>query len=70
MNRTPEELIDAIAFALENDGIGGILIGDNEFARLVLEWRKLKADREKLFKAHHVEMVRADVAEEELRNHK
>lgn len=40
MNRTPQELIDAIAFALENDAIDGILVGDNEFARLVLDWRE------------------------------
>jgi len=40
MNRTPDELIDAMAFAATDKG-GSItmLMGDNEIARLVLAWR-------------------------------
>lgn len=43
MNRTPDELIDALAFAaLDRNGSVTFLIGDNEIARLVLAWREMK----------------------------
>jgi len=37
---TAKEIINAIAFAVENGGIDTLLIGDNEAARLVEDWRK------------------------------
>lgn len=42
MNRMPDELIDAMAFAATDRG-GSItmLMGDNEIARLVLAWRNM-----------------------------
>ena len=39
MNRTPEEIIDALAFAVEHGGVDTMLIGDNEAARLAVSWR-------------------------------
>ena len=42
MNRSADELIDAMAFCLVDKGASGFLIGDNEMARLVTEWRRMK----------------------------
>ena len=39
LDRTPKELIDYMAFAVQNDGVGAIMFGDNELAGLVLDWR-------------------------------
>lgn len=44
MNRSPDEIIDALAFALENGGVSTVLIGDNEAARLVTSWRETKEE--------------------------
>lgn len=43
MNRSPDELIDAMAAAATADaGKITVLMGDNEIARLVLAWRSFK----------------------------
>jgi len=42
-DRSPKELIDYFAFTIENDGISHIVMGDNELARLVMDWRKKEA---------------------------
>ena len=43
MNRSADELIDAMAFAaLDKGGNVTFLAGDNELARLVTEWRRMK----------------------------
>jgi hypothetical protein len=42
MNRTPDQIIDAMEVCCVDHGANGFLIGDNEMARLVLEWRNLK----------------------------
>lgn len=46
MDRTPDEVINAMEFCLLNGRASAFLIGDNEMARLVLEWRELKDARE------------------------
>ncbi len=42
MNRTADELINAMAFCLLDGKASGFLIGDNEMARLVVEWRRMR----------------------------
>lgn len=39
-DRNPKELIDYFAFTVENDGVSHIVLGDNELARLVMDWRE------------------------------
>lgn len=47
MNRTPNELTDALAFAIVNGGVSTVLVGDNELSRLIVDWRE-KSDEIKL----------------------
>jgi hypothetical protein len=42
MNRTADEIITAMEFCALNGGASAFLIGDNEMARLVTEWRAMK----------------------------
>ena len=46
MNRTPDELIAEMEHCILNGRASAFLIGDNEMARLVLEWRELKDARD------------------------
>ena len=46
MDRTPDEVINAMEHCLLHCGGSAFLIGDNEMARLVLEWRELKNAKE------------------------
>lgn len=46
MNRSTDELIAAMAVCLLDGGASAFLIGDNEMARLVTEWRDMKAATE------------------------
>ena len=72
VDRTPEQIIDAIAFALENGGIDTLRIGDNESALLVLDWREKKealaaiASRSLLAMAANGDVV--DIARKALKN--
>lgn len=43
MNRTPDEVIAEMEHCILNGRASAFLIGDNEMARLVLEWRDVKA---------------------------
>ena len=43
MNRSADELIDAMAFCVVDRGASAFLIGDNEMARLVEAWREMKS---------------------------
>lgn len=59
MNRTPDELIAAMEFCLLDGGASAFLIGDNEMARLVLEWRELKSATELAFARGKLEGINA-----------
>lgn len=43
MNRSADEIIDAMAFCVLNGGANAFLIGDNEMARLVEAWREMRS---------------------------
>ncbi len=43
MNRSADELIEAMAFCVVDRGASAFLIGDNEMARLVEAWRDMKS---------------------------
>lgn len=42
MNRTPDQIIDAMAFCALDGGASAFLMGDNEMARLITEWRSMR----------------------------
>lgn len=43
MNRSADEIIEAMAACVLNGGAYAFLLGDNEMARLVEQWREMKS---------------------------
>lgn len=65
MNRTPDEIIASIEMCATS-GVGNLLIGDNEMARLVLAWREKDVEIERLRAALEAAVGREKAAERTL----
>ena len=64
MNRMPNDLIDAMAFAAtDRGGSVTMLMGDNEIARLVLAWRNMTERGSHLVEDAHAAALHAITTE-------